>query len=105
MTRKVSAAELRPGDHVLVHLDAFRGQRRKLKNRWGSDLHTVVCRMADSIPAYLVKNMRTGKTKVLHRMRLLLWLAEYGEPARYNFAGISNTLPGTILGKPTLREW
>ena len=29
---KVGAVELRPGDHVLVHLDAFRGQRRKLKN-------------------------------------------------------------------------
>ena len=32
---KVGAIELRPGDHVLVCLDAFRGQRRKLKNRWG----------------------------------------------------------------------
>ena len=54
--RKVGAIELRPGDHVLVHLDAFRGQRRKLKNQWGDDLHTVVTRMADGIPAYIVKN-------------------------------------------------
>ena len=30
--RKVGAVELRPGDHVLGRLDAFRGQRRKLKN-------------------------------------------------------------------------
>ena len=30
--RKVGAMELRPGDRVLVHLDAFRGQCRKLKN-------------------------------------------------------------------------
>ena len=30
--RKVGAMELHPGDCVLVHLDAFRGQRRKLKN-------------------------------------------------------------------------
>ena len=30
--RKVGAVELRPGDHILVCLDAFRGQRRKLKN-------------------------------------------------------------------------
>ena len=29
---KVGAVELRPGDRVLVCLDAFRGQRRKLKN-------------------------------------------------------------------------
>ena len=46
-------------------------------------------------PAYLVKNVRTGKIKVLHRMRLLLWLADYGEPVRCNLAGISDTLPGT----------
>ena len=39
--RKVGAMELRPGDRVLVKLDAFRGQWRKLKNQWGSDLHTV----------------------------------------------------------------
>ena len=39
---KVGAIDLRPGDNVLVRLDAFRGQRRKLKNQWGSKLHTVV---------------------------------------------------------------
>ena len=64
---KVGALELRPGDHVLVCLDAFRGQRRKLKNWWGDDLHTVVTHMADRIPAYVVKNNRTGKKKVVHR--------------------------------------
>ena len=40
--------------------------------------------MADGIPAYVVKNERTGKTKVLHRSKLLLWLADYGEPVRMN---------------------
>ena len=30
--RRVGAMELHPGDRVLVRLDAFRGQRRKLKN-------------------------------------------------------------------------
>ena len=30
--RRVGAVELRPGDHVLVRLDAFQGQHRKLKN-------------------------------------------------------------------------
>ena len=65
--RKVRAVELRPGDNILVRLDAFRGQRRKLKNRWGSDLHTVVTRVADGIPPYVVKNNRTGKKKVVHR--------------------------------------
>ena len=78
--RKVGAIELRPGDNVLVRLDAFRGQRRKLKNQWGSDLHMVVTHMADGIPAYVVKNNHTGKKKVVHWARLLLWLADYDEP-------------------------
>ena len=72
--RKVGAMELRPGDHVLVCLDAFRGQCRKLKNRWGDDIHTVINRKADGIPVYEVKNEHTGKKKVLHRAWLLLWL-------------------------------
>ena len=59
--RKVGAMELHPGDHVLVRLDAFRGQRRKLKNRWGDDIHTVINQKADGIPVYEVKNEHTGK--------------------------------------------
>ena len=93
--RKVGAIEVRPGDHVLVCLDAFRGQRRKLKNRWGDDLHTVVTRMADRIPAYVVKNNRTGKKKVVHWAQLLLWLADYGEPVRCNLMDISVVPTGT----------
>ena len=87
--RKVGAVELRPGDHVLVRLDAFRGQRRKLKNWWGDDLHTVVACVADRIPAYVVKNNHTGKKKVVHQARLLLWLTDYGEPVRCNLMDIS----------------
>ena len=63
---KVGTVELRPGDNVLVRLDAFQGQRRKLNNQWGSDLHTVVTRVADGIPTYVVKNNHTGKKKVVH---------------------------------------
>ena len=97
--RKVGAMELRPGDHVLVRLDAFRGQRRKLKNPWGDDIHTVINRKVDGIPVYEVKNERTGKKKVLHRARLLLWLTDYGEPVRCNLMMISDTLPGTVPGQ------
>ena len=88
--RKVGAIELRPGDHMLVRLDAFRKQWRKLKNRWGGGLHTVVTHVADRIPAYVVKNDCTGKKKVLHWARLLLWLADYSEPVRCNLINISN---------------
>ena len=97
--RKVGAVELRPGDHVLVRLDAFRGQCRKLKNQWGDDVHTVLNWKADGIPVYEVKNEYTGKKKVLHRARLLLWLADYSEPVRCNLLMISDTLPGMVLGQ------
>ena len=97
--RKVGAVELRPGDNVLVRLDAFRGQRRKLKNWWGSDLHTVVTRVADGIPAYVVKNNRTGKKKVVHLAQLLLWLANYGEPVRCDHVDISDVPPSTVTDR------
>ena len=93
---KVGAIELRPGDHVLVHLDAFRGQRRNLKNWWGDDLHMVVAPVVDGIPTYIVKNNSTGKKRVVHWARLLLWLADYGEPVRCNLMDISVVPPGTV---------
>ena len=35
-------------------------------------LHTVVRRIADDVPAYVIENEK-GKQKVLHHARLLLW--------------------------------
>ena len=97
--RRVGAVELHLGDRVLVHLDAFQGQHRQLKNQWGDDIHTVINRKADGIPVYEVKNECTGKKKVLHRARLLFWLADYGESVRCNLMMISDTLPGTVPGQ------
>ena len=97
--RKVGAMDLCPGDRVLVRLDAYRDQRRKLKNQWGDDIHTVVACKADGIPVYEVKNECTGRTKVLQRARLLLWLTDYGEPMRCNLMMTSNSLPGTVPGQ------
>ena len=53
---EVWTIELRQGDHILVKLDAFVGQCRKLKNWWGDTLHTVIGCVAESIPTYVVKN-------------------------------------------------
>ena len=105
---EVGAVELRPRDRVLVKLDAFRGQWRKLKNWWGSDLHTVKTQVVDGIPAYVVKNERTGKTKVLHWSKLLLWLTDYRESVWMNHMCASvtlqeipeNPLPGSEDGGP-----
>ena len=63
---KAGAVELHPRDKVLVKLDAFRGQWRKLKNQLGDALHTVVKHVADGIPAYEVENDANKKRQVLH---------------------------------------
>ena len=82
---KAGAVELHPGDKVLVNLDAFRGQQRKLKNQWGDALYMVVKHVADGIPAYEVENDANKKRQVLHQAWLLLWLAELqGKPLRIN---------------------
>ena len=103
--RKAGAVELHPGDKVLVKLDAFRGQRRKLKNRWGDALYTVVKRVADGIPAYEVQNDKTKKTQVIHQAQLLLWLTEpEGEPLRINRISIESGLAGAELATPLRRS-
>ena len=102
---KAGAVELHPGDKVLVKLDTFRGQWWKLKNRWGDALYTVVKCVADGIPAYEVENNRNKKRQVLHRARLLLWLAEpEGEPLRMNCISIKSGLTGAELATPLCRS-
>ena len=64
--------------------------------------------MADGIPVYVVKNEQTGKTKVLHLSKLLLSLADHGEPMQMNHMCASvtlqeipeNPLPGSEDGGP-----
>ena len=41
---------------------------------------------------YVAKNEHTGKKKVLHHSRLLLWLADFGEPIQMNRMCTSITL-------------
>ena len=58
----------------------------------------MVTWVVDGVPVYVVKNERTGKRKVLHRSRLLLWVI--GEPVRVNHMCTSVTLLGEILENP-----
>ena len=55
--------------------------------------------VADGIQAYVVKNNRTGKKKVMHQARLLLCLADYGEPVRCDHMDISDVPPGTVTDR------
>ena len=102
---KAGVVELHPGDKMLVKLDVFRGQWQKLKNQWGDALYTVVKCVADGIPAYEVKNDANKKRQVLHRARLLLWLAEpEGEPLRINHISIESGLTRAELVTPLRRS-
>ena len=57
---------LQPSNKVLVHLDSFIGQQRKLKNWWGSQIHMVVHHVADGVPTYVVRNDCNDAELVLH---------------------------------------
>ena len=48
------------------------------ENRWGSELHMVVHRVADGVPAYVIvqDTDQKKKEKVIHRTHLLLWFAD-----------------------------
>ena len=59
----------------------------------------VTC-VADGMPTYVVKNQLTRKRKVLHPLRLLLWLANYGEPVRVSRMCASVTLLREIPENP-----
>ena len=98
---KARVVELHLGDKVLVKLDAFRGQRWKLKNWWGDALYMVVKHVVDGIPEYEVENNANKKRQVLHQARLLLWLAKpEGEPLRINRILIESGLTKAELVTP-----
>ena len=40
----------------------------------------------------------------MHQARLLLWLADYGEPVRMNLMTVANVLPEMVLENPHLHD-
>ena len=77
-----------------------------MKNRWSDDIWTVVRQVADDVPTYVVRNSRTGKTKVLHRACLLLWLADYTQDGlKVNVLSLEDdVVPCTTLRPISTRE-
>ena len=53
--RKIGAVNLKPGDLVLVKVDAWKG-KRKIKDRWEEETWEVVHQIAADIPSYEVMN-------------------------------------------------
>ena len=67
--KNTGAAQLKPGDVVLLRTDAFVG-KRKIKDKWGDTPYTVEGQVADDIPVYKIRS-DTGSMKTVHRNRLL----------------------------------
>ncbi len=85
---KVRAAELMPGDRVLVRNLSVRG-KHKLADRWEKMVHTVVKRSSNG-PVYVVKLEKSnGPHRTLHRELLL--------PCGFLPASPENQMPGTNL--------
>ena len=76
--RKIGTVNLKPGDLVLVKVDAWKG-KRKIKDRWEEETWEVVCQLAADIPSYKVTNQH-GQSQVLHWNWLLLIASEVGIP-------------------------
>ena len=53
--RKIGAVNLKPGDLVLVKVDAWKG-KRKIKDRWEEETWEVVCQIMADVPSYEVMN-------------------------------------------------
>ena len=76
--RKIGMVNLKPGDLVLVKVDAWKG-KRKIKDRWEEETWEVVHQIAADIPSYKVMNQH-GWSRVLHQNWLLLVASEIGVP-------------------------
>ena len=62
--RKIGAVDLKPGDLVLVQVDAWKG-KRKIKDRWEEETWEVVHQIAAGVLSYKVIN-QCGRSQVLH---------------------------------------
>ena len=68
---------LKPGDLVLVKVDAWRG-KRKIKVKWDEETWEVSQQIAADVPSHEVINQH-GQSQVLHQNRLLV-TSEVGVP-------------------------
>ena len=69
---------LKPGDLVLVKVDAWKG-KRKIKDRWDEETWEVLQQIAAYVPSYKVMNQHR-QSQVLHWNQLLLIMSEVGIP-------------------------
>ena len=76
--RKIGTMNLKPGNLVLVKVDAWKG-KRKIKDRWDEETWEGSQQITADVPSYEVRNQH-GRSQVLHRNWLLLVMSEIGVP-------------------------
>ena len=76
--RKIGAVNFKPGDLVLVKVDAWKG-KRMIKDRWEEETWEVVHQIMADVHSYKVMNQH-GWSQVLHWNWLLLIASEVGVP-------------------------
>ena len=62
--RKIGTVNLKPGNLVLVKVDAWKG-KRKIKDRWEEETWEMVQQVMTDVPSYKVMNQH-GQLQVLH---------------------------------------
>ena len=75
---KIGTMNLKPGDLVLVKVDAWKG-KRKIKDRWDEETWEGSWQIAADVPFYEVTKQHRW-SQVLHRNGLLLIASEVGIP-------------------------
>ena len=75
--RKIGTVNLKPGNLVLVKVDAWKG-KRKIKDRWEEETWEAVHQIVTDVPSYKVTNQH-GRSWVLHQNWLLI-ASEIGVP-------------------------
>ena len=76
--KKIGTINLKPGDLVLVKVDAWKGNR-KIKDRWGEETWEVSWQITADVSSYKVMNQH-GWSQVLHQNWFLLVASEVGIP-------------------------
>ena len=62
--RKIGTVNLKPGDLVLVKVDAWKG-KKKIKDMWEEETWEVVWQIVADVPSYKVTTQH-GHSRVLH---------------------------------------
>ena len=96
---KVGPIGLKPGDLVLVKVDAFQG-KRKIKDRWEDKSYEVICQIMTDVPSYKVKDPQRN-SGVLHHNGLLHLTSEVDIPLCAGFCQSCNRCISSIPGQTT----